>query len=220
MLQSIKKAVNAVRGFPSNSDYVNLNTQTPDLWKLEKKFSALVLIPDECMEGHYMHEEILGKRGDDWQLCSPVAYTCGVFSFYKKRLGKLTQAVPLPPQEGTHQNFRTNGCIMGELYAVRPDPVILRLDKYKDNGKMFIRYRVNVQVPHTEIKVWGNRADAAGVASNDMIQLVHCWMYLGVNAYWQDHMDGGFQFDQVSHFHMDETTHCPDFYHFNKEDYV
>jgi hypothetical protein len=121
---------------------------TPDWYALETKRSCLLFVADEMMRGYAAHrllpQEMVQRYG--------YAYTIGKFSMFKKMLGKRTYPVIFPEVEGMVGRIARAELapIMGELYIVKPS-LIKELDKYKENGRVHHRIRVQLDIPYRQV---------------------------------------------------------------------
>lgn len=184
-----------------------LTEYTPDRAVLEGFQFQLLFVYDETQRGHYEAE----KLGNEW-VWGATAYTANRYALWKKKLGLRTQAIALSPS--IHDTFHgwanQKGApaarIQGELLVVTPN-TIFGLDKYKENMVVFRRIRVHLIVPYRE-EIWLKEKNAVehltGTTfprslyySEEKVVEVKAWMYVGMQEYWSDLLDGGYLFAPV-----------------------
>jgi len=156
---------------------------TPDMARLSRYKRQLLFVPDEMMLNHKA-SPLLGKFAE----LRAVALTAEEnFVLWRKDSGIESEAVPMQGgwQEQYLRNMRMNGepmfpyaRIRGELYSVTPSRFIT-LDNYKRNGVEFERRRVDLVIPY-RLKLNKN------TSSEQYLQPVKAWMYLGVPDFWSD----------------------------------
>ena len=106
---------------------------------------------DELMTGHRGHDLL---ENDDVLTDKCVAYTHRKFSMFRKNLGKASYPIILPPTEdhpGTIARAEL-APVRGEVYFVKPYQMI-ELDNYKNNGVVFNRERVFLDIPYREVEL-------------------------------------------------------------------
>lgn len=184
---------------------------SPDYRALEGFESILLFVCDEMQAGHKCEQVLTHSQYDDVAAMHLApAFTKSDFSFWKKSLGKESYPVPLEGikqyvPEWKHTNKLLKNIpkaqlvdleprsIRGELFAVRPYK-LLELDKYKENGVVFQRNRIQVDIPYLY------RVSNAYATSQFVYKCtsLEAFMYVGVKDYWKDFLDAGFQFNLVS----------------------
>jgi len=185
---------------------------TPDYGFLAEHQYQLLFVYDDMM-----HNRRKMNKSTDWFRLSG-AFTRNQHLLYKKKLGTETFPIPLPAphEKGAH--------IKGELWAVRPDE-FLWLDKQKENGLLFERKRVHVNVPYRKV-VWTKDTifkddgtwETGTVLKEEQNKIIVCWMYVGIPQYWNDQLDAGFLFGEVSKYSPNKPDR-PDYYYFSERDY-
>lgn len=156
---------------------------SPDLGILEQFEFQLLFSPDETQRDLSAYSLI----EDSAFLCH--AYTARPFNYWEQRDG-----LPIP-METTNQVFGVPSVhgfppalkIKGELHLIRPYQ-FKELDIYKENRVQFLRKRVKLLIPHHPT----NKP-----AEEQVYVLKGAWMYVGAADYWNDLLDGGFNFKAV-----------------------
>lgn len=193
-----------VKGFPAQNFIAGLRNTvrdikkyTPDYVELQQHKYQLLFCPDELMIGYHKND-LLGKSES-----LATAFTVDEYTMVKKRLGKQSQAITLKERNSMYPSLP----IKGKLFAVRPYR-FLEIDKYKENRVQFYRERVALSVPYS-VKMWCKERDLLQRAFNEKRQhifqqdpaIVEAWMYVGVNDYWKELLDGGMMYPAVKQYH-------------------
>jgi hypothetical protein len=201
---------------------------TPDIARLQLSTHWNFFIYDEMMRRHSMHNEL--KDSEYWG----VGYTLfDNFTMFKQDLGRRSSPivlvgadvqVPLPGISTSRllakipklNKVRRPARIKGELFTV-PTDLILELDKYNLNTVQFERVRVDVLVPCR--KVWHN-SRAGTFTSEEHKRVVRAFMYIGVRSYWDNLIDGGFNYKLTSMFTPNNlwSVQDRDYYYFSSMD--
>jgi hypothetical protein len=194
------------------------NKYTPDVPHLFTKWTWLLFVCDEMKRDHRNAIMLSDVFGPAIRLPLAPAFTKPEFSMWKKKLGKESYPVPLQgitEGPGPHKitsakltNMKPKDkvdipqrSIRGELYVVTPER-ILKLDKYKENTVVFARKQVEILVPH----IYTVRNSYATSIQKYSCTTLPAWMYVGINSYWEDHIDGGFQFSLVNTDQQESLT--------------
>ncbi len=160
------------------------NTHTPDYYLLEQREFHLFLICDEMMNGHWKHDLL-----EPGSLYCSQAFTMDPYILLRQSNGKQATVLTLEPQVGKPGLLwqRPMAPVRGELYALRPYQ-ILELDKYKENGVLFHRKRVPIDIPYRE----KYETEAGGIWHSDLQHdnSYDVWMYF---AHYDKHYE---------HWHM------------------
>lgn len=199
---------------------------TPDVAELEKRRAHLIFVPDELQQNHknqfLLSLNLFGT--------TPIANMCPAFTkpeflFYKHNLEQESYPVAFQRPAtsniwGIPENKRPK-TIRGELYVIRPYQFLV-LDKYKENGVVFERKYVDILVPY--LKVVRNAYATCEIGYR--CAYMQAWMYLGVEDYWKERLDAGFQFNQVKTVSLvSKSTYGPHdfvthpYYHFTTDEY-
>lgn len=168
----------------SSSQYqpeVELTPFTPDLWKLEQYFFQNVFIYNELMKGCSRFSEVMD--GNAVKLSVAVTKEDN-YVMWMKDLGYLSQAFVLPigPEHkmGMGSTLGIPGKIMGHLYSMRPSQ-IKRLDDEMQNGIMFKRKRIKIEIPF--------RYKQGRTTGELQSVVIPAWSYIGNIPYWLEQMD-------------------------------
>jgi hypothetical protein len=187
MLAAVKKLVYGNRDTELDW-FLKKNIQgrfTPDFWQLQQKQNHHVFVYDNVMKDHHKHVLI------DEAPFLGVAFTLQAkYMMWKKDLGVESYPFVL---EGVARSSRIvvePSRIKGELYDLTPEQVI-KLDGYMYNTVQFNRIRLKVLIPHFN-RHGVNLVKEVGPA-------VEAWFYLGIKDYWEDLLDGGYQYPMVTH---------------------
>lgn len=191
---------------------------SPDIAYLQQFERQLVFIPDTWMTGHIDHDRICNE-----ELVYPTAFTHNQYSMVYKPLGVESYPIVMEvdkhvedkktwtdPNRATIRNKQA--VVRGQVWSVVPAS-FLKLDKVRENGVVFERKRVVIDIPlhHTqngdtkycvstaddELLVFNHRGEKVYVqiplVANLRIHQKKMWMYVGVKDYWKDmlaHEDG------------------------------
>lgn len=204
---------------------------TPDIGKLERTMRWLLFVPDEMQQAHPDHSR-LSRHAK--QIGS--AFTVDTFTLWKERKHvdlKVTRAIPLRIQYGKEAFYTSPTAairrpVRGELYFVNA-LTLIKLDRHRENGVRFVRERVEVLMPRTEIHLKKNLFGTtnAGKPYGEYIKEekrllgspLNVWMYVGVPEYWEQQLDGGHGFALVRYFQPNNSL-LSKFYYFTPEEHV
>lgn len=180
---------------------------TPDVVSLERQKAVNLFVCCELMRN--MPQAELVYTGGVYQ-CP--AYTSLNFSTFKRTLGKASQQIPLTPDyrltrpDWADQRPAAPAKIKGELWTMLPQH-IFGLDRYKKNTVQFIRVRVNVDIPYRHVRLLKDPHSFADRMNIEKVQTkiltaqkmfsVRAYMYVGIPEYWEDQIDGGYNFQAV-----------------------
>jgi len=166
------------------------NQYTPDLWNLERFNTQLLFVCNEMLPNCRMHHLI-----EDYAVKRVTAFTHDLFVFWRKNLGDASYPIPL-----THRYpGQVKAPIKGEVYKIKSEQ-LKHIDRWKMNGVYFERKQVFVDVPYRNIE-WDKSVSPV------KIEKVPVWMYVGIDAYWEELLDGGIQFTPLKPFI--NTTYVP-----------
>lgn len=172
---------------------------TYDAPLLETQRRWLVFVYDGFQMHHPLHKKIveLGalNMNKDVNRDDPVhGYTVSRMVLWK-HMGKRVFPVPL---YGVHKHFQnrpkwdlTGGqgfAVKGQLFSLDWKG-IAELDEFYKNGVEYQRHRVHVLIPyHYELE------DTDGRISTSLRHetIINAYMYVGVQSYWDEHLDGSF----------------------------
>lgn len=85
--------------------------------------------------------------------------------------------------------------IRGELYAVLSTKFVETLDKFYENGTMFIRKRVPIEIKGIQQYT---KKDGSTIRQ-PYLKRIDSWMYVAVPNYWIGLIDGGYEYSEVNH---------------------
>lgn len=124
---------------------------TPDYATIQLRKSWLVFIADEMMTGQ--RHNLLVNNEDTQRLCT--GYTVPNFVMFKHSIGKHTYPVIMHEMEKQGSAFLLQEPlpVKGEVYAVRPSQLV-QLDIHKQNGVLFQRERVRIDIPYREVHTY------------------------------------------------------------------
>lgn len=192
MAQAIRSAIRAVSDYIHTPEpTVNIRDLgqghpcTPDWYQLEFQKYCLLFVADEMMTGHRHHMMVSNDHGFKHSTC----YTSTKFIPFKKLLGKATYPVILPPNNLPNMRRIEPGILKGELYIIRPQQ-ILELDNYKNNGTVFHRQRVYLDIPYRPVSI--ERRDKQNIKIIGMWEhwrTQDAWMYVAdpERFYWDNY---------------------------------
>jgi hypothetical protein len=163
------------------------NAYTPDMWRLERHGWNLLFVYNEMLPGHKMHH-LLERKGEVEDSMF-YGYTHDRYVMWKHKLG--VQSTPLILKVEDIFKGSPLAPVKGFLYGVRPE-VFYQLDLYMQNGVLFDRQRIIIDVPYREI----NNFDRRNV-SELKIERVEAYAYIPYAAYWEDALDAGMYFAPV-----------------------
>lgn len=184
-------------GFKRKARFVDVNLTagpdprkfTPDLWQLERQDWCLLFLDDDFQEKHPNHSIIQPylQPGLAWP-----AYTQDTdWNMWRVKNGQKSYPVPLI----NHFPRLIHGRIRGTIVAVRPQAFI-QLDKHRLNRLVFLRFRQTFLVPYRNRVI----SSIGEIKSDEQVQHVRAWMYMGLPKFWDTKIDGGYSFQQVQHF--------------------
>ena len=183
---------------------------TPDLHILMRKSWHLTFLYDNVPNvGFNQH---LGTEDD--ARCEMSAFTLGRnYSLWKKNLGIHSFPIALrndmPPEKYSKS---PPARIRGDLYLVRPYQFI-QLDTHARNGVEFTRKKVKVYVPYR----YSWSATLGQMPFVERMFPVEAWMYIGNPEFWEEQLDGGFQFQPVKMYRPNRPWHKP-YYSFTPQE--
>jgi hypothetical protein len=202
----------------------NMLEYTPDLAYLQQFERQFLFVPDNMMTGHIDHDRLYHE-----ELIYPTAFTRDAFSMVYKPLGIESYPIALEvsakaedkkgwadPNRLTVRDKQAR--IRGQVWSIFPD-LFKVLDKVRENGVVFDRKRVVVDIPlrrtqegstvyrvsNTDTQWWMKRDGEtkeywtipSGGASLH-IYTKKMWMYVGREDYWKDMTcDRGFELPSV-----------------------
>jgi hypothetical protein len=193
--------------------------RSPDLGVLEESEFQLLFCPDRtqrgCSEYSLIEESIF---------CN-YAYTEECFNYWQQRDG-----LPIPLMATDQRQWQwvpPSLKIKGEIHAVRSHQ-FKHLDNYKDNLVSFRRERLTFLVPNRPLFRLPERYNENGIpiplvpgqygVGKETVHRVQAWMYIGVHDYWDDLLDGGYNFKPVVHY-KDERPWLKEYYSLPREKY-
>lgn len=164
------------------------SANTPDILELSQYQRQVIFVADDMMKGgklfDYIEETSLTGR---WPMSG--GYTEEEFFFWQKSLGKESFPIALRNEvTGFCRNPPEKARIRGQLYSIRPYQ-FEKLDFLRDNQVQFIRERINILIPHS--KTIYDRAHPIPEIIT-LMKTIPAWMYIGVNAHWDDMLGGVF----------------------------
>jgi hypothetical protein len=199
---------------------------TTDAPLLETTSPWLVFVYDGFMKYHRQHSKLLdmgakypSRRLGNGMHADPIyGYTTGDYVLWKHRDGPRSFPIPLDHPMKLFQNRPVWDLTGGQAFKVRgeiyelPWEGIIKLDSFYQNGVAFERRRVGImQAYHYELK------DVDGRVS---LSLRHetinsCWMYVGIQKYWDKILDGTYEPVHV----FPRKGGVPPFYYFTHHEY-
>jgi len=210
MLQKIKKILHIEDKVPvpTVNFYIHIKKMlkyTPDLAKLREKPAHFMFFVDDLKRGHRRHEMLKGAE------FFATAFSRSGYSMWKHNLGKETFPIPFEDSDAVVPFSK----VKGELYLV-PTDMIKILDEHRQNGVQFIRKRVRLAIPFRTVRM---DKDAKVVyTSRTREQYWSAWMYVGINDYWVELLNG-VQFGTVSQQHFGVEGNSMKYYEFVYQDY-
>lgn len=204
---------------------------TPDVARIEAKMRWLLFVPDEMKTNHPDHDRLSRHARFVGE-----AFTSDTFTLWKERSNvdcKYARAIPLRLQYGKEGAFfpslrlAIRRTVRGELYYVNP-LTLIKLDRYRENGVRFVRERVQVLMPRTEIHLKKISLTTEGAEKHVgttvreekrlLGEPLNVWMYVGVSEYWEQHLDGGHGYTLVRVF-QPNNPELSKFYCFTPEEH-
>jgi hypothetical protein len=180
---------------------------TPDAIDLEQSPYQNLFVCDDLMIGFADHGVLKGAQYQS------TGFTKHHFSFFKRNSGLPPFGIPLQAWEhgkfynhalqgGGYNDVRIPGKtyapIRGEIYAVPSTLFANSLDKFKENGNMFIRRRIPIVV--RGFQEWHTRE---GIIREPFQKQVTCWMYIAIPDFWNNLIDGGYNYCKVKDYEAD-----------------
>jgi hypothetical protein len=199
------------KGLPTSDFFEQADRRvdfTPDMKKLEQSMFQIMFVYGEFMEGHREYDLI---REHSVKLAQ--GFTMEHMTMWKKNLGKLSYPIALQTKFAHTPEAR----IKGELHSIFSYRYNV-LDTHMQRGVHFIRKRVPIIVPYTELVTEQGPNNSVKISNIDTCYIIKAWMYLGVPEYWIDFLDQGYAFSTVK---MYETarSNMGYYYHFSKDEY-
>lgn len=191
---------------------------TPDNSKLEQYEFLLLFSPDETQRGYPKYNLI----EDSAFMCH--AFTQGLFNYWQQRDGQLIPLEATAPAAVKY--FPPSLRIKGELHAIKPYQ-FRELDRWKQNTVQYIRKRVKLLVPYSEVIISDYYDEDGkelprclqgkkGVKGPEQVQPVKAWMYVGIDQYW-DPLLSPFNFHAVQH-HESRREWLKEYYSYPKRE--
>lgn len=210
MLQALKTVRQAFRSEKAANEmnYTRLRLRaeeasmyTPDMHELRMYKTVLLFVCDEHMRGNT-------KSGEFQEHCRFLisGFTAPRFVLWRKTA--TGEAIPLRGKEG--DTYAPPARIRGEIYQV-PTDYLVWLDKAKENTVVYKRKLVKIHIPYRIVErqlVW-SRAElshafqkqrALRLVSEKMEHVEEVYMYIGVEDFWNDQLDGGYLCKPVKRF--------------------
>ena len=198
------------------TEYVS---RSPDLGVLEESEFQLLFCPDRTQRGCSEYSLI-----EESVFCG-YAYTLERFNYGQQRDG-LT--IPLMATDDRQWQWVPPALkIKGEIHAVRSHQ-FANLDKHKDNLVSFRRERLTFQVPnrplfkiperHPNGKPFPFANSGMYAVGDESVKRIDAWMYIAVHDYWDDLLDGGYNFKPVENY-KDNRPWLKGYYSLPREKY-
>lgn len=217
--------------FPSTAEAQWICEQarySPDLGYLEQKEFQLLFCPDDTKLGHSRYSLI--EEG-----CAvATAYTTRQYEFWRLDAGNDEITIPMEilKQGGPRINYFPPPLkIKGELHVIRTHQ-FAGLDTYKRNTVQFRRKRVNVIVPFREGKYLTNdelcpteklpkelQQTKHFILSDERVEIVRAWMYVGLNSYWDNLFDGGWRGFKPVNYYESKRPWLKEYYDYPKRSF-
>lgn len=191
-----------------------LNENTPDAAELNRKDKHRMFVFDDMMVGRKDYNTCLNRHSEFLNK----AYTLGDhYRLFKNNLGRESHLLLFedkghaPPESSWCEPQRRYGAVQtaptasvrGELHAVHPYQII-NLDKRFENGYTFDRIRIDVIVPFVRM-TWSVRDHRYIPETIGAGEVVQAWTYVARRTYWDNLLDGGFQFQPIRCFNPKST---------------
>ncbi len=211
-----------------NAQVQEWNKFSPDIWQLSRRPYHLIFICDELMRSRPRHQ-LLEENGAQYR---NTVFTKNNFTFWKINRGSILTPIPLlTPDLISTPSLK----IKGELFVI-PLPMLLLLDRERQNGVVFDRTRVKLDIPHRKlmfnkepVKIFrGVREDdwrelydnQIYTLSNETYNMeVEAWMYVGKPEYWNHQLDGGYNFQPIRRFQPNDP-HVKPYYFYSPLEYA
>jgi hypothetical protein len=202
----------------------SITKYTPDLAYLQQFEKQLLFVPDNWMSGHIDHDRICNEK-----LVYPTAFTHDQYSMVYKPLGIESFPIVLDSVKEVKEDLKwadpnrpsftdKQARVRGQIWAVTPNE-FLKLDKDKENGVVFTRKRVLVDIPlrrtaegnslyrvsDSDSQLFTKRVEGGkeywtmpSGGAPLKIYPRRMWMYIGNQDYWKDMIcDKGFELPSV-----------------------
>jgi hypothetical protein len=180
---------------------------TPDVPDLERREKQFLFVPDEMMEHHYDHAR-LGVGATKVAM----ALTQDKFSLWKRKLSTGPSVIPLEKGYGSLSSIR------GELFLIRSQQMF-KLDTHRQNGVEYKRTRIKLIIPYTETRLHYGQSGYYEEVVKKLDHSLNAWMYVGVDEFWTDKLDGGYEFATVRRFHPKNNLFKEPYYYFTNKEY-
>lgn len=181
---------------------------TPDIATLELSQYQLLFVCDDLM-----------RAGRNYKLISDSSATVARgftrlgYNFYRRAIyNPITKeidetAVVMAAKQWNNRYDFSCLRIKGEVHSVETDAFI-KLDTHYQNGVQFRRKRVQILYPTRQHgQVVNKSTDGKPLPYTlqgrkhfllpERVDPIWAWMYIGISAYWNDLLDGGFAFEPV-----------------------
>lgn len=211
---------------------------TPDNAWLEQWSHQLLFCPDETKEGQSHHCLLEGSE------FVATAYSANKFNYWYLKAGEDVTPIPMqvnePVPSHTIRFFPPALKIKGQLRLVPTGPLnnlINGVDNHKRNTVQFRRKRVNVFVPYREVWYQDNKIDPEDrpalfrprelpkvlqgtkhvVLSGERIEVIRCWMYVGMPSYWDNLLDAGYRGFKTVNYYESKRPWLKEYYDFSAQ---
>lgn len=181
MLKALMKPFDRWMASQSPTIQVESTPFTPDLWKLDTYFFQNVFVYNQFMRGCEQYKHVM----DGHVVKQFSAFTHDDnYVMWMKDLGLESQAFALPigPEQvhGSTSLFGLPAKVLGQVYTMRPNQIV-KLDEVMQNGVMYTRQRIKVDVPY---------ARRNGKTIMDVeVKTIPCWAYIGRLDYWAEQLN-------------------------------
>lgn len=196
---------------------------TPDIGKLQETEWQLVFIYDRLQLGFDDYTAYMSEHAAT--VCT--AFTNDPYVMFKKRMGLNTYPILQKKDYVSPEPTR----VKGELHYIRSQQLI-QLDKLRENGVQFNRELIDIFVPFFKVhklKSWKEGGRNKGEYMKlygtehptDTIphyQVIKAFAYIGANEYWDDLIDGGYDYLPVTKYEA-HNRNVGAYYHFSKRDF-
>ena len=172
---------------------------TPDWWRISQLRRTLVFAYGEDQPGYSMYNSLHGP--ETIQLGE--AYTAELMTVFFNENPRFPVAMK--------QQFRytypisPHTSVKGELLLIDTHKII-ELGNYFENTKTFLRERVWLTIPYVRKELTGY-----DVRYVEGAERVAAWIYIGISTFWNDKIDGGFNFQPVARH---DNLFMKDFYYY------
>src|SRR6266853_1978453 len=194
---------------------------TPDAPELARCEHHHLFVIDDLQRGRKYHN-VLSSGGATW---IATAFTEAQFHCWKRlpdvptnvkeELSPIQVAeslvIPLPKKDQLtttewvennkhHNRYDHWAKIIGELWKVPSDHFYL-LDKFMENGKVFRRRRIALEVP---LRMLYRNGDSTHIER--IISEQGAYMYIGIPEFWEPQIDGGYLFQPMTIYSRSSLT--------------